>query len=126
MSVESENATPDQKAQSAYNQTVGLLRGLHGKDKLAFEIAAHEELGKNSLKLLLNGYGVYDAGWIDDIELDDSVRDRLFAFTWQELVATNAIAKAALRAAHESNRRLRIMQWIMGVFLLVTLVGSFS
>jgi len=125
MSIESENITPDQKAQSAYNQTVGLLRGLHGKDKWAFEIAAHEELGKNSLRLLLNGYGTYDAGWIDDAELDDSMRDRLRTFTWQELVTTNAIAKAALQAAYESNRRLRTMQWMLGVVLLTVLLGNF-
>jgi hypothetical protein len=74
MSEALKNSSPEEEGQADYNQKLGLLRGLYGKDKLEYELAAHEELGFNSLKLLLNRFGYYDAGWVDSEEYDESPR----------------------------------------------------
>ena len=123
MANPSDEVSPDQRAQLEYDRLVVLLRGLHGKDRFSFEIASHDHLGGNSLKLLLNKFGAYDAGWIDDVKFDDFLRDRLLAFTRQETVSTNAIAKSALRGVYEANRRLKVIQWML-VFLVVLILGA--
>ncbi len=120
MNDPTDNSSPEQKSQLDYKQKVELLRGLLGEDHLAIEIAAHDHLGDNSLKLLTNYFGPYRAGWIDDIDFDDSTRDRLIAFARQESVSTNAVAKSILRSAYETNRRLKTIQWLLiGLMLLI-------
>ena len=119
MNDPTDNSSPEQKSQLDYNQKVELLRGLLGDDHLTIEITAHDQLGDNSLKLLTNHFGPYNAGWIDDIEFDESIRDRLIAFTRQESVSTNAVAKSILRSAYETNTRLKTIQWLLiGLMLL--------
>ena len=68
MDDEENNLKPESAAQEDYDQNIVLLHGLYKSDQYFFEVAAHDYLGDNSLKLLTNKFGEYDAGFVDDIE----------------------------------------------------------
>lgn len=123
MSNPSDKLTPEQRAQNDHDERVAILSALHGKDKLSFEIASHEWLGHNSLQLLLNMHGNYNAGWIDDVQFDDALRDRLLAFNRQDLVSTNAIAKSVLHRLSEANRSLKTIKWLLIIIVFLNVVA---
>lgn len=115
----SEVDNPELNAQEAYEQKVAILKSLHGKDNISLEIDAIDQLGLNSLQLILNKFGKYDAGWIDDEEFDDCIKKRIIALNRQDIVSTNAASKALLRKIHSIENTLSVIKWsLIGIALL--------
>ena len=117
-----DTSSPTQKAQSEYDLQVNLLRGMHGKNRLSFELATHELLGHNSLKLLLNKFGNYDSGLIADSEYDEHTRDRLLALIKQDSVTTVAIATSLLKNIYTINSTLKTIKWLLITIIMLLLL----
>lgn len=118
----SDRMSPQELAQKDYDDRVTMLKALQGDDPYAFEIAAHDYLGHNSLQLLTNMHGNYEAGWIDDIEFNQVTRDRLLAFNRQDIASTYAITKSILRISLELQRKSSRITWLLAGNILLSLV----
>jgi hypothetical protein len=115
--------SPNLLAQAELETKLAMLRALHEPGSHDFTVAAQQEYGNNSLRLLLGNFGPYETGWPDTVKVEPWMRDRLSMFTWKELVATSALAQMALKEATLANRRLRIIQWLLAGVLLVCILN---
>jgi hypothetical protein len=112
----------EQKAQDDYDLRIAALRAWLGKDQFAFECAANDNLGDNALRKLSGEFGHFDSGWIDNIDFDQSLRDRLSAHTYQETIAGYAMARLAFRDAKSARAKLSVVLVALGVLIAMNAV----
>lgn len=118
-----EEPNSDQKAQIDYDNWVAMLPITHGNDKLSLQCSANDFLGHNALKKITGGFGPWSGGWVDNVELDEFLRDRVSMHTYQETVASYAMAKSAFREARTARRNTSVAILLLFVLLIMNVIA---
>jgi hypothetical protein len=111
----------DMNAQESYDGQIAILRGIYGKVDFDFECTANDLLGENALKNIAEQFGHFDSGWLEDVDFEASLRDRILAHSYKETVAAYAMAKSAFREARTVKQILLKILWILALLLCVNM-----
>ena len=69
--------SPEEQAQAELKERVSLINSLNKGDKLSARIQRYDATGHFSLKMIMNKYGYYDAGLVDEIEWNEDIEKRI-------------------------------------------------
>ncbi len=106
------NQNPEQIATEKLKSQISILNGLLN-NKCDIEIEANEFVGHNTLQMITNEFGYHDAGWIENIEFDEKMRDKLLSLTMQEVIIASAMSKSCLRKTYQLDKKLKYILWIL-------------
>lgn len=117
--MEGTSANADAAAQIDYDNSIALRRAF-SNGRLELEVAANELLGVNALKKVLDQYGPWRAGFTDDLELSDHLRDRLAMHTYQETITAQAMARFAFVESRKLSNRLNLLIALAVILIAVS------